>query len=136
MEGYQLGKDIQSILQLLQTKKCGCGGGVKATDPASTISIPSDTFVDLLNQFHDLVDIVRPFAGTDSSIAPALNEYAAKYGIDPDFPGGKFCCIYTDNFGIDHKFTLDALTKADAFASCLAQAPSGENGYRVDNGAC
>ena len=105
-------------------------------DDAAMISIPADTLNQVLNQYYDLVNIVRPIVGEDGPLAEPLQEYAAKYGIDQQFLGGKFCCIYTDNFNIDHKFTLDALTKADAYASCLAQAPSGENGYRVTNGAC
>ena len=47
----------------------------------------------------------------------------------------KWCCIYTDAFGGEHRFTITALSRVDATASCLAQVPS-DSSFRVYSGRC
>jgi hypothetical protein len=130
VDGYQLGKDIQQILEKLNSSKsCGC----KQNDGLKITPQGRNNLIEFLNQFRELVNIVKLSDGSDSPIEKAWKTFKEKYQA---YPGGKFCCCYTDHFNGEHCFTLDALTKADAWASCTAQVPSDCMGYNVSNGAC
>jgi hypothetical protein len=133
MSKYELGKDIQKVLNLLEQ----CTSIQRTPEPQSTeaiVSVPHGTLLELVNQLHELIEIVRPLFGANDPLSPALDAFAQRYEIGSGIDT-KWCCNYEDAIGGKHRFTLDALTRASATASCGLQVGTGRP-YYVDKGKC